>query len=416
MKVLLVNATDVTGGAARAAQRLMHALPHAGVEARMLVQARKGPDTPLVTAPTGPIQRAIARVKPRLDLMPARRYPRGRHTLFSAAQLGHGGALRTIVQSDADVVHLHWVNGGMLSVEEIARIDKPVVWSLHDMWALTGGCHYDEECGRWRVQCGRCPVLGSTQEHDLSHRVFTRKHTHFPRMRNLTIVGLSKWMADSAAASPLFAGARVVNLPNPIDTSVFVPQDKRAARDRFGLPHDRPVVLFGAMNATGDPRKGFAELSAALRALPANSLHLAVFGASAPADPPDLGHPATYLGDLRTDADLCAVYNAADVTVLPSLQENLSNTVMESLACGTPAVAFAIGGNGDMIMDGVNGALATPFDPAALAQRIRWVVEHPEPARLAEAARTTTVQRFAMEVVAARYAALYREVLEAVHA
>ncbi|MDX9751328.1 MAG: glycosyltransferase family 4 protein [Flavobacteriales bacterium] len=410
MKVLLVNATDTAGGAARAAHRLMQALPLAGVEARMLVQARSGPPDPRVDGPHGLLHKAIARVKPRLDLVPARRYPNGRHILFSSACLGHGGFVRTINASDADVVHLHWINGGMLSVEELARIRKPVVWSLHDMWALTGGCHYDEGCDRWRTHCGRCPVLGSDRERDLSHRVFGRKMRHFAAMPHLTVVGLSSWMARCAQESPLLGGARVVHLPNPVDTAVFTPVDRRAARERFGLPPDRPVVLFGAMNATDDPRKGFAELSAALRTLPPDTLHLAVFGADRPAEPPDLGHPASYLGTIHADADLCALYNAADVTVLPSLQENLSNTVMESLACGTPVVAFAIGGNADMVDDRVNGALARPFDPVSLAEAVRWAVEHPRPEDVRTAARRRTVERFAMAPVAARYAALYREV------
>lgn len=412
MKILLVNSTDVSGGAARAAQRLMKALPLAGVEARMLVQARHAQEDPLTEGPAGPFRKAIARVNPRLDLVPARRYPKGKDVLFSAAWCGLGGFVGHINRSDADVVHLHWINGGMLSVEELARIQKPIVWSLHDMWAFTGGCHYDEECGRWRTHCGACPVLGSTDEADLSHRVFERKLKHYAAIPNLTILGLSKWMAECASASPLFGNARVVNLPNPIDTDVFTPQDQRAAREKFGLPLDRPVVLFGAMNATGDRRKGFHELSAALRALPPGSVELAVFGSTRPTDPPDLGHPAHYLGSINADADLCALYNAADVTVLPSLQENLSNTVVESLACGTPAVAFAIGGNSDMIDHHVNGALAPAFDPQALAAGIRWVVEHPDRAQVRAAARRIAVERFAMQPVADRYAALYAQVLK----
>ena len=412
MRVLLVNSTDVTGGAARAAQRLLQALPLAGVEARMLVQARHGAADPRVEGPRGSVQRAMARIRPRLDLVPAQRYPKGRQVLFSAARWAPGGFLERINASDADVVHLHWINGGMLSIEEIGRINKPVVWSLHDMWAFTGGCHYDEACGRWATHCGACPVLGSDREHDLSHAVFERKRRHFKQVPNLTIVGLSRWMATCAERSPLLVQARVVQLPNPVDTDMFTPLDRLAARARFGLPENKPLVLFGAVNATGDQRKGFAQISAALKALPPGAVELVVFGAQRPASPPDLGHPAHYLGSISKDVDLCLLYNAADVTVLPSLQENLSNTVVESLACGTPAVAFDIGGNSDMIDDHVNGILAQAFDPHALAAGIRWVVDHREPEKVRAAARGTAVERFAMRAVAERYRALYGDLVQ----
>lgn len=412
MRPLLVNATDIKGGAARAAQRLLLALRSQGADARMLVQQRQSDDPHVLGPAPGPAH-AWARLRPTLDMLPIKRYPRGREVMFSPAHVPWSGVVRRINASDADVVHLHWINGGMLRVEDLAAIHKPLVWSLHDMWAFTGGCHYDEGCGKWDSHCGACPVLGSPREHDLSHEVFERKLAAFAQLPHLTIVGLSGWMARCAAKSRLLRGKRVVHLPNPIDTDIFKPMDRLAARRSLGLPEGRRLVLFGAVNATGDLRKGFIQLAAALRALPEGDTELVVFGAERPKDPPDLGHPAHYLGHLHDDASLCALYNCADVTVLPSLQENLSNTVVESLACGTPVAAFDIGGNADMVQHHVNGALAKAMDAGGLSAAIQWCLGHADHDGLRRAARQSAEEKFAMGNVARRYLELYGEVVQA---
>lgn len=412
MKVLIVNYADLAGGAARAAYRLHEGLRSIGVRSQLLVAARSSKD-PDVLGPTSNVGTYLAKGRAVADQWPLRRYPDRTQALFTPAWLPFSGLASRINASDADVVHLHWINGGMARVEDIAAIRKPMVWSLHDMWAFTGGCHYDDECGRYTASCGTCPALGSKQEMDLSREVFARKERTFADARHLTIVGLSGWMAHSARASTLFKDKRVVQLPNPIDTSVFAPADKLAAKRAMGLPVERPLVLFGAMNATADPRKGFTHLSAALRLLPPGSVELGVFGADRPADTPDLGHPVHYLGRFDDDRSLCALYNAADVTVVPSVQENLSNTIVESLACGTPAVGFAIGGNGDMIIDRVNGALARPFDALHLAECIGWVARHSDPSRLRADARRMAMERFHAPLVAKQYEALYAETIAA---
>jgi glycosyltransferase involved in cell wall biosynthesis len=411
MKVLTVNSSDLDGGAARAAYRLHQGLLRIGLDSRMLVQSRTSDDH-RVQGPVTAMDKAMARIRPSLDLYPVKRYPNYGRKMFSPAWLPFGGLVDRINASDADVVHLHWITAGMFRLEELERINKPMVWSLHDMWAYTGGCHYDEECGRWRTSCGSCPVLGSSKETDLSRKVFQRKLKTYARLKGrLTIVGLSAWMAECAQDSTLMKDLRVVQLPNPIDTAVFKPVDRRVAREILGLPTDKPVVLFGAVNATADPRKGFVHLSEALRSLPHRSMELAVFGASRPQQVPDLGHPIHYLGRLHDDAALCLLYNAADVTVVPSLQENLSNTIVESLACGTPVVAFGIGGNKDMVEHGVNGALAPAFDARALADGIRWVLDSGRSDEVRSNARRIALERFELVQVSERYRALYREVI-----
>jgi len=411
MRILTVNSSDLDGGAARAAYRLHQGLLRIGVDSRMLVQSRSSDDQ-RVQGPRTSFDKAMSRLRPTLDLHPVRRYPTFGRKMFSPAWLPFGGLVDRINASDADVVHLHWITAGMLRLEDLARVRKPMVWSLHDMWAYTGGCHYDEGCDRWKSSCGACPILGSTREGDLSRKVFQRKLATYSSLKErITIIGLSSWMAECARESTLLKGFRVEQLPNPIDTQVFKPVDRNVAKQILGLPTEKPLVLFGAVNATADPRKGFPHLSEALRALPKGSVELAVFGASRPDQPPDLGHPIHYLGRLHDDASLCVLYNAADVTVVPSLQENLSNTIVESLACGTPVAAFAIGGNGDMVEHGVNGVLVPAFDAGALAQGILSSVAGDRSPTLRENARRTALERFELKTVSERYGTLYRSLL-----
>lgn len=410
MKILHINALDIIGGAARAAYRLHQALLQEGIESRMLVQHKMSDDYSAL-GPESRSQRISARIRPFIDLIPVRSYKGKNQTLFSPSWVPFSGIAEKVNVLNPDIVHLHWICGGMLRFEELARIEAPIVWSLHDMWAFTGGCHYDQECGRYTTSCGRCVVLGSEREHDLSRKVLLRKQKTLHHCKNLMINGLSGWLARCAQQSALFKGRHVVNLPNPIDTELFKPVDKDFSRELLNLPKDKKIVLFGAMNSTGDPRKGFAELSQALSMLKSTDIELVVFGSGKPLAPPDFGFPAHYLGHLSDDLSLKILYSAADVMVVPSLQENLSNAIMESLACGTPVVAFNIGGNPDMIDHKQNGYLAVPYEPSDLASGIDWVINSPEYRSLCNNAREKVVREFESSKVAKQYMELYSRIL-----
>lgn len=409
MNVLIVNTTDIEGGAARAAYRLHRSLLVAGLDSKMLVQSKTSDDFTVI-GPAGKLQKGLGKIRPTLDAIPVKRYKDRTKTLFSPSWLPFSSIADHINEIDPDIVHLHWVTGGMLRIEDVARIRAPVVWSLHDMWAFTGGCHYDEECGKFKNSCGSCPVLASAKENDLSSKVLQRKQVSFKQHTNLTIVGLSNWLAKQAKSSTLFKNASVVNLPNPIDTTSFAPFCKQQARTLFKLPGDKKLVLFGAMGATSDPRKGFKELAQALDHLPAE-YELVVFGSNEPKISQGFKQKAHYLGHLHDDIALRVLYNAADVMVVPSLQENLSNAIMESLSCGTPVVGFDIGGNSDLIDHQVNGYLAEPYSADDLAKGIAWVLQHHSPDELAENARQKVLENFESSLVASKYIDLYRKVL-----
>lgn len=412
MKILIINTHDIQGGAARAAYRLHQSLLDAGVKSQMLVQSKTSVDNTIIgRVNKTKAQKVIGIIRPTLDAVPLKFYKNKTDTLFSPEWLPFSGIVDAIEAIDPDVVHLHWICGGMIQIEDLGRIKKPIVWSLHDMWAFTGGCHYDEECGKYKFGCCSCPVLGSKKEKDLSRYIFTRKQKIFEKMDNLTIVGLSNWLADCAGQSFLFANKQVVNLPNPIDTTRFLPIDKLQARMALKLPTNKKLVLYGAMSATSDPRKGYLELVKALRTLPNNNdIELLVFGSSQPENVPEYGFASHFLGHLD-DESLRLLYCAADVMVVPSIQENLSNAIMESLACGTPVVAFDIGGNRDLIEHKHNGYLSEPFNPDDLVRGILWVLNSPQYTQISQNAREKVLKCFDSKVVAKQYIDLYKSIL-----
>lgn len=411
MKILIVSSSDIEGGAARAAYRLHCSLLRQGLDSQMLVQSKSSED-PTVVGPLTIFQKGMGRIRPALDTLPVRRYERRTHTLFSPSWVPFSGVVDRINQINPDIVHLHWVTGGLIRVEDIARIKSPIVWSLHDMWPFTGGCHYSEGCSAFKECCGDCKVLQSGKTKDLSRRVFLRKARTFQKKPNITIVGLSSWLADEATSSSLFSGYKVVKLPNPIDTQVFAPFDQLQARQLLNLPQDKKLVVFGAMGATTDPRKGYRELRLALQNLQEKDAELVVFGAGLPENSPGFVQKAHFLGRLHDDLTLRVLYSAADVMVVPSQQEAFGQTASEAMACGTPVVAFGITGLLDIVDHKENGYLAEPFNVDDLANGIQWVLNHQDYGCLSSSARKKITSNFDYTVVATAYMKLYESVLD----
>lgn len=410
MKILIVNTHDIQGGAARAANRLHKGLLAHGIDSQMLVQTKSSQDF-RVLAPQTKLDKVKSKIRPYLDRIGLNKYKNRTQTLFSKGIGGDGSLAERINALKPDIVHLHWINEGFLSINDIARIKAPIVWSLHDMWPFTGGCHYDEWCGAFVKGCGSCKVLVSDKANDLSSKVIRLKQKAYAKA-NITVVGLSNWLAEEARKSKLFADKKIVNLPNPIDPKEFCPMDKDFARRLFGLPADKKLILFGAMGATADPRKGFSQLAGALEQL-SSDYELVVFGSEEPQTPQGFKQKAHYLGMLNDNVSLKALYNAADVMVVPSLQENLSNAIMESLACGTPVVAFDIGGNGDLITHQQNGYLATRFDTSDLATGIEQQFSKSDKICSSQQISADTYNHFAVNVVIPRYIDLYQSIVEA---
>jgi len=349
MKILHLSTSDISGGAARAAYRLHQGLVENGVHSRMFVQTKYSNDH-LVTGSDTHTKEISAKLKYLVDSMPAIFSRRSRGATFSPAifpdRIAHHAA--TI---SPDIVHLHWIAGGFMRIETLYQLSRPIVWTLHDMWPFTGGCHYSGECSRFTCSCGCCHELRSTIENDLSRRIWQRKFKSWQKLP-ITVVAPSRWMAECAAKSSLFSDVTIKIIPNAINTMLFHPGDRLIARKILGLPLDRDLILFGAMSPTSDPRKGFQHLLPAIKELANNGwgerAELLVYGESLSVKMPDFGMKLRSMG--RVSDDVLVLLNvAADVFVAPSRQDNLPNTVMESLACATPVVAFNIGGMPDMI-------------------------------------------------------------------
>jgi glycosyltransferase involved in cell wall biosynthesis len=410
MRTLLINASDGRGGAARAVYRLHQGLGQAGINSTMLVQTKRSADISVI-GPNLIVWKGVGInyiFRYMLDKSPLLVYPGYQKTVWSPQWLPNRIHMK-INRLNPDIVHFHWICDGFVPVQEVAKIKQPLIWTLHDMWPFTGGCHYTGTCDRYMYECGKCPQLGSDKEKDLSHWVWTRKK-NFWMKRDFTVVTPSRWLANCARSSSLFQDKKVEVIPNGLDLQKFKPINRLKAKEDLNLPLDKNLILFGAMKSTKDKRKGFQYLKSALNVLSEYlDFEAIVFGNSDKYR--QLNSPIKYMGNVP-DTMLTKLYSAADVFVAPSVEENLSNTVMESLACGTPCVAFNIGGMSDMIVHKENGYLAKPFDTDDLAEGIEWIVDQDQKGRfLRENSRKYVEKNFDLKSIAKKYIDLYSRML-----
>ena len=416
MRVLVINTTERQGGPAIAAFRLTEALKANGIQAKMLVREK---ETDRVT--TIQAERTLA---DRLSVI-RERATIGIHNRLKAPHryLLHSGSSGSDITRlpefrQADVIHLHWVNDGMLSLAMLRRIldsGKPVVWTLHDMWPFTGICHYAHECDDYRTHCHNCFQLNSGSSRDLSYRVFERKRqllqsSHISRIRFVTC---SHWLETMARDSALLEGQPVSCIPNAVPTSIFFPHPRKTCRESLRLPQDRRLILFSSQ-FVGDRRKGYTYLTEALRRLVANdsqwrdNLGVVVIGRDADrvaAEPIAVPvYPMAYLSDERHIAE---VINACDLLCIPSLQDNLPNTVVEAMACGLPCVGFEVGGIPEMIDHLHNGYIANYKDPDSLAEGIRWILTDGDYSILSSEALRKARTAYSETSVASQYINVY---------
>jgi glycosyltransferase involved in cell wall biosynthesis len=413
-RVLHVSTFDVTSGAARGAYWLHRALRERGADSTFLVGRKSTPD-PSIRALSGPVSQTMARLRMRLDQLPLRRYDKTDESFWTLGWLP-SGIHRQINALEPDIVHLHWVGHGFIGIDDLKKIRCPVVWTLRDMWAFTGGCHYTNGCDQFRGMCGQCPQLRSQKQNDLSRTTWLRKDNAWRDLNDLWIVPISEWLADCARSSALLRAFPIHVIPNGISTQRFRPMDKATARAALGLPQDARIVAYGAVDATRDPRKGFPFLLSALRSIAKSGkgekIVVVVFGGMRASDTPDFGLDTRYLGYIQEDAKLATIYSSADVAVMPSLQEAFGKTVAEAMACGTPVVAFDEGGPRDIIDHRVDGYLARMPDSDDLAAGILWCLDAVAAGgEVGRRARNKVVDRFDISTIADRYLALYEHIL-----
>jgi glycosyltransferase involved in cell wall biosynthesis len=420
MKVALINTFHFSGGAAVACHRLMQALQKNGVEATMLVQERNFPDKNVVEAETGYINGKKAFLRFAAERFYFLFYEKSKEVrfAFSPANIGTDVSRHPLIRQ-ADIIHLHWINFGFLSIDtlkKLIQLNKPIVWTLHDMWAFTGGCHYSGSCTKYETHCHSCPFLRNPQPKDLSYRVFEQKLALLSKA-NIRFVTCSQWLKELALQSTLLRTFPVEAIPNPIDVDVYKPMSKQQAREALKLPSDTKLILFGAFKIA-DPRKGFHFLQKALHILKstysaqAGNIGLLLFGKTDPVlAKTDLAFPQYHLGKLSSTPQLVQAYNVADVFVLPSLEDNLPNTVMESLACGTPVVAFNTGGVPEMVIHGQNGYLARYQSAEDLADGIYDILFAADTNELSKQARQQVLANFNESLIAQKYSQVYNQLL-----
>lgn len=422
MKTYLLSHSDSVGGGPRAAYRTHCALRQAGVDSTMIVnQVTLGDWT--VKGPANTLGKVQSKLYSGLGGVLGRLVKDGNPTPHSLACLPTSRA-KDLNQAAIDLVHLHWVNGEMLSIADIGRIRKPLVWTLHDMWAFSGAEHYvsDEEGARWRCGYQHQNRPKSESGFDLNAWTWQRKKTSWQHSHPIHIVTPSRWLTECASQSALMRSWPMHVVPNPLNTDVWKPADKLMARELLHLPANAPLLMFGAIGGAADPRKGFDLLRQALKLLKQNQLQnphsslqgleLVIFGQQAPQQPEDLGFPVHYMGHVHDDVSLRLLYSAADVMVVPSRQEAFGQTASEALACGTPVAAFDATGLKDVIEHRQSGYLAQPFVAEDLATGITWLFEDLKQSdQLNIAARQRAVNCFSYPVVAKQYEAIYRQAI-----
>ncbi len=413
MKVVHLNTYENNGGAGRACARLVDALQQQGVEASSWVNYSferkpkaqnfsKGFLAKYFTA----FQIVAERLLTKLSLKPEQ-------TPFSIPYFGRDITTHPAVKA-ADILHLHWINHAFMRPQDLAqlkKLNKPIVWTFHDSNAFTGGCHVRYSCKHFEQECGNCPLLKASGPNDLSHRIWQAKAEAYADLE-FSVIAPSNWMAESVKQSKLLGNRKIQVVPNTLNTETFKPIDKLQARKLLGLPADRFIMLSGFMPSKNDKHKGTPYLLEALQQLPGKEqVELLIFGNRDAENLPAFPIQATFLGTISEDERLALAYSAADVFISPSLEDNLPNTVLESLACGTPVVAFTTGGIPDMVKHQHNGYLAEYQSAADLAVGIQWVMQHPDRENLTLNARKTVETRFSEAVIAQKHIELYQSLM-----
>ena len=413
MRVLIVNTSERTGGAAVAANRLMMALNNNGVKAKMLVRDKESDSLTVVGLPKSPMLNWHF-LWERLVIFFHCRFSR-KH-LFEIDLANSGSDITKLREfQEADVIHLHWINQGMLSLSGIRKIlksGKPVVWTMHDIWPATAICHLTLNCRNFTTHCHNCRLLpGKGSSSDPSTSVW-RKKEKMLEDSSIYFVTCSHWLEQEAKASALLRGQKIVSIPNPIDTHIYRSGDKQTARKNLGLPEDKRLILFVSQRVT-NKNKGMDYLIDACRQL--KDYELVILGGHAEEVVDQLplkAHPLGYVNDERR---IVEIYQAVDVFVLPSLSENLPNTIMEAMACGVPCVGFKVGGIPEEIDHKRNGYVAEYRDSDDLARGIRWILSEADYDQLSQEAVRKVAHSYSQQSVAISYLDVYHQAMAFKH-
>lgn len=409
MNILHIVAGDLTGGAARGAYWLHNGLKECGVDSRIFTNSNIAlGDAHVISTIESKKDKAFNIIRQGMDSVLLEFYPKRKQLIFSSGLFGFDFT-RTTEYKEADIIHLHWVNAGFVNIRHLSKIKKPIIWTIRDMWPMTGGCHYSLGCYKYQTGCGQCEHLQSDKNYDLSKFILNRKKRYLPK--KLVIVAISKWLAEVAKKSELYRNSEVLMISNNVNTEDFFPVKNDEAKNMLGLITDKKIILVGSTNLK-DSYKGFDKYLDAISVLDKDRYLLCFFGKIDHETVKNTGFEYKIFGFLHDNISLRLAYSSADVFVAPSLMEAFGKTLAESMACGTPVVAFGATGLLDIVDHKENGYLAKPFDTADLATGIEWVLHAPNYEELSINAREKVLNEFDSSVVAKQYIQLYESVLE----
>jgi glycosyltransferase involved in cell wall biosynthesis len=335
-------------------------------------------------------------------------YRKRERRLFSTGFFGYN-VKNHFLYKDADIIHLHWINLGFISIKGLKKIQKPVVWTLRDMWPMTGGCHYSGECDHYKNDCGKCFQLHSNNDLDLSRVVLNYKKHNLPR--GINYVAISDWVKSVAQNSSLLKNEAIRVISNNVDCSMFFPVEKNLAKKILDIKTEKKIILSGA-NDLNDFYKGFQKYIEALKYLDKNRYFLVFFGSFDPKIAQSLGFEFYNFNMLHDTISLRLIYSAADVFISPSIMDAFGKTIAESMACATPVVCFDATGPKDIVDHKKNGYRAKPFEPEDLAVGINWVLENRDYPTLCSESRKKVERYFDVKVIARKYDELYKEIIE----
>lgn len=409
MKIIHLNQSSTDGGAARAAYRIHKSLLYQNVESRLFSNSGSVQENYIIY-PSSNFHKISVFIKQKFEVLIVR-FLNKSPFLPKSFSIFTSRYPKILNNTDTDIINLHWINNGMISIKDISKIKKPIVWTLHDMWPFCGTDHYTDS-DYWKK--------ASLLNNSIVHKTFIDEIILYYKKncweKPITIITPSNWLANCVKESNIMNKWPVYVIPNPIDCDVWKPIDQNFCRQCFGLSPDTKVILYGAIGGIADPRKGFRLLKETLTKLNNKSSEYTVliFGSQIiDHEFQNLGFKIIYLGHLYDDLTLNIAYCAADVTIVPSIKEAFGQTASESITCGTPVIAFGATGLLDIICHKYNGYLVKPFDTDDMAGAILWIFSSKE--KLAEIkvnCRKFALDNFSYSVVSKKYLEVYNSILQ----
>ncbi len=414
MNILFLNTSESFGGAAIAAKRLMDALNKNQIDTTLFVRDKSTTNSNVVAVKQS-YRIAYNFIRERLTIWKTNFFTR--KNLFAVSLANTGFDITTQPEFvNADIIHIHWINQGFISLKVIEKIidsGKPIVWTMHDMWPITGICHHARDCEKYMTECKNCPFLRRSKQKDLAYSIFKKKQQLYKKA-NITFVGCSLWLTDLASHSTLTKHKEVISIPNPLNTDLYKPQDKAEVRRELNLPQDLKLILFGAARST-DKRKGIDYFISACKLLKkeiGDNIGIVLYGKDSEKIKDEFNFPTYSLGYIKEEQELINLYSAVDIFAIPSLEENLPNSIIEAMSCGTPTIGFNIGGIPQIIDHLHNGYVANYKSAKDFSQGLKWLLSNNNNNELGVESRRKILTSYSEKEIAQQYIALYNRIIE----